>query len=91
MTESDPREPKIIVDEDWKAKAQAEKEAAQQPDAQDESAEKEADAKTQDAQQEATPGPMPEASFSLLATTLATQALAALGRMPGPGEEKVME
>ena len=34
--------------------------------------------------------PIPEASFSVLVTTLATQAMVALGQAPMPGEEKVV-
>ena len=79
MTDPDPNKPKIIVDEDWKSKVQSEKEAAKEAAAQPEQT-------TGDEDQQI---PIPEASFSLLATTLATQALAALGQMPTPGAEKV--
>ena len=34
--------------------------------------------------------PIPEASFSVLVTTLATQAMVALGQAPMPDEEKVV-
>jgi hypothetical protein len=71
-------EKKIIIDEDWKAKVQAEKEEA---------------AKGKSTAGAATAGqgpldlddvPMPPASFELLLTTLATEALVALGEVPHP-------
>jgi Domain of unknown function (DUF1844) len=69
-------EKKIIIDEDWKSQVQAEKEAAQRPAAQ---AETPREAKP-------APGdmPMPPASLELLATTLATEAMMALGQLPHP-------
>jgi hypothetical protein len=70
-------EKKIIVDEDWKAQVQAEKEqlgrqaAAEPPPS-------------------SVPpkGPMPPASLSVLATSLGTQALVALGLVPDPPSGK---
>jgi hypothetical protein len=72
-------EKKIIIDEDWKAQVQAEKEAA---------AQNEAPAKSKE-----TGGadafdvgdvPMPPASLELLLSTLATEALVALAEVPHP-------
>lgn len=63
-------EDSINVDDDWKNRAEAEKKAAQA--AQEE--QQDADAQ----------GEIPEASFPLLVSTLATQAMGALGLMPGP-------
>ncbi len=61
--------PKIIVDDDWKSKVEAEKKTAQeQLSHDDESAEQR----------------MPPASFSMLVRTLTTQALVALGQIPDP-------
>lgn len=59
----------IHVDDDWKNRAEAEKQAAQ---------------KQQQEMPEAPESGLPEASFPLLVSTLATQAIAALGQMPDP-------
>jgi hypothetical protein len=70
-------EKKIIVDEDWKSQVQAEKEQA---------AKAEPGAPPQDAAASTEAGdmPMPPASFELLLTMLATEALVALGQVPHP-------
>lgn len=70
--------PKIIVDEDWKAQVQAEKERH---------------ARQRQATQAATsPGgadaPLPPPSLALLATTLGMQAMVALGLVPDPASGK---
>jgi len=72
-------EKKIIVDEDWKAEAQKEKEilAAQ------EEAEKE---KKQEAKQAR--GPLPEGNFAALVSMLTTQSLFALGLLQVKGQEE---
>jgi hypothetical protein len=74
---------KIIIDEDWKSQVQAEKEAA-------------AKAKPADAPRSAATAsgnlddmPMPPASFELLLTMLATEALVALGQVPHPATGQV--
>lgn len=84
MSTGEPQKPKIIVDEDWKSRVQAEREAATSPAAEQPAPEKPSaqDAAAADA------GQIPEASFSVLATTLATQSLVALGQAPLPGEDK---
>lgn len=74
MSESED-EPKLIIDEDWKSKVQREKEEVQQTPP----AESEADAA---AQAEQDLPPLPPASLPLLVTSLATQAMAALGQIP---------
>jgi hypothetical protein len=74
-----PDDKKIIIDEDWKAQVQAEKEAAAGEPASaggTKSGAPNADSGTQDL-------PM-SASFEMLVTTLATEALAALGQFPHP-------
>jgi|SRR3989304_5759945 len=73
-------EKKIIIDEDWKSQVQAEKEALQD------------EAKTQATGPSAPPGdyPMPAASFEMLLTTLATEAMIALGQVPHPATGKVV-
>ncbi|NOY41594.1 MAG: DUF1844 domain-containing protein [Planctomycetes bacterium] len=62
-------EKKIIIDEDWKSQVASEKETlAQEP-------------------QEAEPpaaNQMPPASFEMLLTTFATEAMVALGQLPNP-------
>jgi len=73
---SEQEEPKIVVDEDWKSRVQAERAAAK------------ADAKAAAASDEE-PGPaaggrLPPASFELLLSTLAAQALTAMGKLPDP-------
>jgi hypothetical protein len=70
-------EKKIIIDEDWKSQVQAEKEAA----AKSKPASPQSAANAPE-----TPGgmPMPPASFELLLTMLATEALMALGHVPHP-------
>jgi len=72
-------EKKIIVDEDWKAEAQKEKEilAAQ------EEAEK---TKKQDEKQAR--GPLPEGNFAALISMLTTQSLFALGLLHVKGQEE---
>lgn len=72
----DPRDEskKIIIDEDWKSQVERERQ--------------ELDAEPQaDAPADETSG-IPPASFLLLATTLATQAMAGLGQIPDPIEQK---
>ncbi len=61
---------KIIVDEDWKAQAQAEKESLQHG--------------AEQKKPKAAAGPLPPPSLELLATTLGMQAMLFLGLMPHP-------
>jgi hypothetical protein len=72
-------EKKIIVDEDWKAEAQKEKEIL----AAREEAEKE---KKQEEKQAR--GPLPEGNFAALISMLTTQALFALGLLQVKGQEQ---
>jgi hypothetical protein len=78
-----PDEKKIIVDEDWKAQVQAEKEQA----AKSEGA-RPSKAAAPD-QVESGDVPMPPASLELLLTMLATEALVALGQVPHPATGQV--
>ncbi len=66
--------PKIIVDEDWKSQVERERQQAQ-------------DEETTPAAQ--TEG-MPPASFEVLVSSLATQAVAALGQFPDPNTGQAM-
>lgn len=92
-------EKKIIIDEDWKSQVEAEKAAAKQtgnpaPGEPSASAPGAADsASTPGADAEGSGGaegslgddpPMPPASFDMLLTTLATEAMLSLGQMPHP-------
>jgi len=72
-------EKKIIVDEDWKAEAQKEKEilAAQ------EEAEKEKKQEVKESR-----GPLPEGNFAALVSMLTTQSLFALGLLHVKGQEE---
>jgi hypothetical protein len=80
MSDESKAEKKIIIDEDWKTQVQEEKERLKQgpEDAESPAA----------AQAEATEGELPPASFAFLVTSLATQAMAALGQLPDPIEHK---
>ncbi len=73
-----PDEKKLIIDEDWKSQVQAEKEQAAKtkPAARPQGADA--------GQPDAVDPPMPRASFELLLTMLATEALVALGQVPHP-------
>jgi hypothetical protein len=88
-------EKKLIIDEDWKSQVQAEKEAAakQEPTGEPASAGLSSSKSTggQKPDQTSTAGTrdpadiqMPPASLELLLTTLATEALVALGQIPHP-------
>lgn len=68
-------EKKIVVDDDWKSQVEKEKEELKQKADEETSAPPES--------QE-----LPEASFSMLVTTLAMQAGASLGQMPDPATGK---
>ena len=93
MSEEETSKPKIIIDDDWKSRAQAEKEQLQ----------KEAEAKqkqqpTGSAEDEPSSppesgadAPLPPASFPFLVTSLATQAVAAMGQIPGADGKPVVE
>ena len=66
-------EKKIIIDEDWKSQVEAEKEAAKHPEAEPAAS----PAMNDDP-------PMPPASIQMLVSSLATEALMALGQVPHP-------
>jgi 3-oxoacyl-ACP reductase-like protein len=78
-------EKKIIIDEDWKTQVQREKEAAKQPapSPAEEPAAAPVAAPSAPADSDQDPR-MPPASFEMLVTTLATEALMALGQIPHP-------
>ena len=66
-------EPKIIVDDDWKSQVEQENEQLKKEAASP------ADSAEDDVAQE-----MPPASFPMLISTLATQAMASMGMLPDP-------
>jgi hypothetical protein len=77
---------KIIVDEDWKAQVQAEKEAEKSGS----SSAAPGSAGGSSAAPESPPDhEMPPASLTFLCTTIATQAMIALGQVPNPITGKV--
>ena len=66
--------PKLIIDDDWKSRVQAEKEQLRQkPDEEEPPAEK-----------DIPDAPHPPASFGTLVSMLVTQALTCLGQLPDP-------
>jgi len=91
----DTDEPKIIVDDDWKKQAQAEKEKLAEQAKTDETPPDDAQAQPADGQgpdqgAEGQPRQLPPASFSTLVSSLATQAMMALGGFKDPNSDKVM-
>ena len=87
VDEQKQEEKKLIVDEDWKAEAQREKEilVAQEKAEAVEKKEKEEE-KEDDAEQPR--GPLPEGNFPALISTLATQSLFAMGLLQIKDQEK---
>jgi len=94
MSGEETRKPKIIIDDDWKSRAQAEKEQLQQ---QAEAKQKQPPkAPTQDKPSSSPSDPQasvppPPASFSFLVSSLATQALATMGQIPGEDGKPVLQ
>ena len=85
MAEEKKDKPKIIVDDDWKAQAQAEKEKlAEQIDAAP--SEAAAPATAEPGQQ--APRDLPPASFATLVSSLVTQSLFAMGAFEDPQTKK---
>lgn len=92
MTNQD--EPKIIVDEDWKSQVEREKEAlrnqataAGQTDNKDATADTADSEPAVDSKKASAPSAdrqLPPATFNVLVSTLATQAMAAMGLFPDP-------
>lgn len=78
-------EKKIIIDDDWKSQVAAEKEALKQEAVVPDDSPAEADAPAASPQ----PGQMPPASFEMLVTTFATEAMVAMGQLPNPMTNEV--
>jgi len=85
MNENQPQDKKIIIDEDWKARAQAEKEELARK-------QKEKQAQGETAKETDGPahrrGPLPPPSLLLLATSLAMQATVSLGLVSDSSGDK---
>ena len=69
-------EKKLIIDEDWKSQVEAEKETL-------------AKEQSEQAQAAAEPQALRPASFEMLLTSLATEAMISLGQLPNLGTQKV--
>lgn len=84
MSEPSEDAPRIVVDDDWKTQVEKEKQAAAQA-AQPSSDETHVDQPGEAAAPDQ-PGPdmVPPATLEMLVTMLFTQAMAALGQLPGP-------
>ena len=85
--------PKIIVDDDWKAQAQEEKEKLSDEIKAKTESEKTPDQPESDAQksaQEGTSQQLPQASFATLANMLLTNAVMAMGGVEDPKTKKRM-
>ena len=80
MSEEQEKDPQIIIDEDWKTQVQAEKEAAAANEEPADSAESE----TPEPHADTVPHHVPEASLAVLISTLAAQAMTAMGHLPDP-------
>jgi len=76
--------PDIIVDDDWKAQVEKEKEALQKKKGEDVSAEASSDSHSAAADS----FEMPPASFLVLMSTLATQSMGSMGMIPDPATGK---
>lgn len=89
MSGDESSEPKLIIDEDWKTQVQREKELFKQKQSSEHVAQQQSDSSAQELVQEATEDaddplqPPPPASFELMVSSLATQAVAAMGQLPG--------
>jgi hypothetical protein len=77
-------EPKIVVDEDWKARVRAEREAAKQAAKQTTASASEDARPAGETAGGAAADQIPPASFDVLITTFAVPALTAMGKIPDP-------
>ncbi len=83
MTDSQQDEPKIVVDEDWKGQVEREKEAAE---AAKQDREPQTTGDAEPAREQQSTGQIPTASFGLLVSSFAAQAMTAMGQIPDPVE-----
>ncbi|HUG69970.1 MAG TPA: DUF1844 domain-containing protein [Pirellulaceae bacterium] len=92
MSEEETSKPKIIVDDDWKSRAQAEKEQLQREvAAKHQPADPSAPEPASPSSKPEADEPLPPASFSVLVMSLATQALASMGQVPDVDGKPVVE
>jgi hypothetical protein len=94
MSEEETSKPKIIIDDDWKSRAQAEKEQLQketEAKQKQQPAEPAGDEPSSSTSESEAQAPLPPASFSFLVTSLATQAVAAMGQIPGADGKPVVQ
>ena len=80
MTEEPQDEKKIFVDEDWKSRIEAEKDAARK--------EQQAETAGQAPSASAPKGPLPPPDLTFLAGSLYLQGLVSLGLLPHPASDK---
>jgi hypothetical protein len=83
MNEPREEQPRIIVDTDWKAQVEAEKEKVRREEQRKQHPAGEPSGPAAAAEER-----LPPASFPFLVTSLATQAMVALGQIPDPFENK---
>jgi hypothetical protein len=84
---------KIIIDEDWKSQVQAEKEQQKQPKNADATGSAQTSASTGGSDPDQLGGDdmqIPPASFPFLVSSIATQAMFALGQIPDPSTGQPM-
>ena len=82
----DSEEPKLIIDDDWKTQVQKEKDELEKKEAAGSSKDSAAGS-SPDSSDDTLPPP-PEASFEMLVTMLASQALVSSGQVPSPATGK---
>jgi len=85
---------KIFIDDDWKSQVAAEKEAMKQEVAETQQASSDDGSSAGPSSDSGQPAPgqptaMPVASLEMLVTTLATEAMVALGQFPNPATQEI--
>ena len=83
MTDDQQDEPKIVVDEDWKSQVEREKEAAE---AAKQERQEQPTGDADQARQQQSAAQIPPASFGVLVSSFAAQAMTAMGQIPDPME-----
>ena len=87
--DDEPQEKKTVIDEDWKAEVQAEKEDLQREQEAGETAESTADAGPTEPAADAGPTPpLPPPTFEVLVSSLGMQAMISMGLTPSPASGK---
>jgi hypothetical protein len=83
--------PRIIVDDDWKTKVQAEKEQLRRQTESSTGESQQPAPAADEAAKEDHGQPLPPASFMTLVESLAAQALSTLGQIPGPDGKPIVD